>query len=94
MPGFVDLCGVIRQMNNMLDWNIGDDEDDDLNLRVLVTKAKVGRTPPAGMMFSPINPEVLRLWIKSRSKVDESFFWHYLFGGIIVLGLLAMYIFI
>ena len=81
-------------MKNTLDWNFTDDEVDDLDLGMSSAKAEVGRTHPEGMMFSPMNPEVLRLWISSRSTVDNSFFWQYLFGSIIVLGLLAMYFFI
>ena len=62
-------------------------------LRMLTMKAKVDTTPPAGIMFNPINPEVLRLWIKSQSIGKENYIWHYIFGSIIVFGLLAMYFF-
>jgi hypothetical protein len=81
-------------MKIKLDWQIGKDEDDDLDWRMLMTKARVGATPPEGIMFSPINPETVRLWIKSQSTDKENYIWHYLFGSLIVFGLLAMYFFI
>jgi hypothetical protein len=81
-------------MRIKLDWQVGEDEDDDLNWRMLKMKAQVDTTPPAGIMFNPINPEVLRLWIKSQSTGKENYIWHYLFGSLIVFGLLATYIFI
>jgi hypothetical protein len=81
-------------MNIKLDWKIGKDEDEDMSWRMLMTEARVATTPPAGLMFSPINPETLRLWIKSHSTDKENYIWHYLFGSLILFGLLAMYFFI
>ena len=84
-------------MSVKLDWQFGEDEneDDDLRPRMLTTKARIGSTPTQRYRGTEKNPELLRLRIRSRFTVKDNRNNLYLSVSFLLIGFLwAMYYFV